>query len=1158
MRQHARAGTSRTIALVGAVAVLAATFLPVGPAGSAEPAATPVFSHDRGFYDAPIAVTITSATPGVQIRYTTTGKAPTASFGTVYTGPVPISKPTVLRAIAYRAGLADSPVESRTYIFPAEVLKQPALVPGYGRPFYPNATQHDYGMDQAIVNNPAYSGIAGPALKSIPTVSIAVDPADIMRNGRLGEVPLWGAYGFYDGYDVRKPMSAELIDPAHPGSNGAVLGMVQGHAEPKLKRSMQLRFSKDNGPGWPSKWTTDLFRNAPLNGASAAPNAKSVILRAGYNAGWANLSEPTAYTEDQFFRDTQIAGSGYGARGTFVHVYVNGLYWGMYNAVEKPDEHWQAEYFGGDDDDWFSFDEDGQVDWDGDPARFRHVTEDLVNRDMSDPANYEEMKQYLDVEGLADYLAIEFYIQNADWPDNNWRGGNRNSPAEPVRWFAWDGDAIWWSSGAWVPPAFQPGAAPSTSPLPRLWHALRVNPDFMATFADRVHRLTTDGGALADGPALARWDALNAFVRDAMVDESARWGDALRIFGVPTRTRDRDWQLEVNRIRSLIVGNGNRLVSALRGAGYFPAINAPTVDPNGGIAAPGAIATITNPNPGGTVYYTVDGSDPRGPGGTLAPTALAYSGPVAVSSPTRLRARVLDGGSTWSAIADASWREGEVAPLRVTELMYNPLPAGGKAADDLEFVEIRNVGTAPVDLAGIKFTAGITFDFTGASVRTLEPGGLLVVARNPAAFTSVYGAVGPVVGPYSGKLANEGELVRLSDAGGRTVQEFTYSDQWYPTTDGGGYSLTVRDPGAPVSAWSTPGGWRPSSSPSGTPGAGDDLPVVAVDPLRLDEGDSGTTQAVFRVSVDRPVVAPVTVAYQTTDGSAVAPADYTSASGDLTFTPGGPTEAFVTVDVIGDTVAETDETFDLRLSLSGGSAVVSGGTAAIVNDDAFARVSVADASTTEGTGGTRPMVFPVSLDREVASPARVNYRTRDMTATSADYDAKTGTLEFLPGEATSQNVVVTVQGDSVREATEQFELLLSDPVGVEVERDRAVGTVVDDDAPTIVATATGKATFEDTSGKRYELTLNIPAKVDLLGNRGTVSFSGAGAPTDGQYAGRNTVGPCGAACVAGSAWAWFKPTLYWRVDNSTVPATITVGGRSGRVVSGAITVTYVP
>lgn len=618
------------------VVVLAAVLAPVPDIAAAEPVSAPTFSHDRGFYAAPISVTLSSATPDAQIRYTTTGKAPTATSGTIYTSPITISKPTVLRAIAYRAGLDDSPVESRTYIFPAEVLKQPVSVPGYGRPIYSNLTQHDYAMDPGIVNSPAYAGVAGPALESIPTISIAVDPADIMRNGRWGEIPLWGAYGFYDGGDVLKPMSAELIDPAHPASNGSVLGQVKGHAEPKMKRSMELRFSKDYGPGYPSKWSTDLFRNGPLSGDSAAGRAKKVVLRAGFNAGWANMNDPTTFTEDQWFRDTQIAAAGYGAHGTFVHVYINGLYWGMYNAIEKPDEHWEAEYFGGDDDDYFSFDDDGQVDWDGDPARFQHLSDDLLNRDMSDPANYAELLEYLDVDNLADYLAIEFYMRNGDWPDNNYKGGNRNAPAGPVRFFAWDGDASW-ASGAWVHPAFLPGGPEPTSILPRIWHALRVNPEFMLTFADHVQRLTSDGGALSDDEALARFDTLNSYVRDAVVDESARWGDSLKIFGLPTRTRDVDWQREVDRIRALIPGNGARLIAALRSTGYFPVVDAPVVEPAGGTAAPGQQATITDPNATGTVYYTADGSDPRAPGGAVSATALAYTSPVDVSNPVRVR-----------------------------------------------------------------------------------------------------------------------------------------------------------------------------------------------------------------------------------------------------------------------------------------------------------------------------------------------------------------------------------------------------------------------------------------------------------------------------------------------------------------------------------------
>ena len=108
------------------------------------------FSSDRGFYDAPIAVEITSATPGAQIRYTTDGSDPTPGSGTLYSAPVNITTTTVLKAIAYKQGLIPTNVDAQTYVFLDDVLQQPDAPAGF-----PAGT--DYGMDPDVVNNPAYS-----------------------------------------------------------------------------------------------------------------------------------------------------------------------------------------------------------------------------------------------------------------------------------------------------------------------------------------------------------------------------------------------------------------------------------------------------------------------------------------------------------------------------------------------------------------------------------------------------------------------------------------------------------------------------------------------------------------------------------------------------------------------------------------------------------------------------------------------------------------------------------------------------------------------------------------------------------------------------------------------------------------------------------------
>jgi hypothetical protein len=140
-----------------------------------------------------------------------------------------------------------------------------------------------------------------------------------------------------------------------------------------------------------------------------------------------------------------------------------------------------------------------------------------------------------------------------------------------------------------------------------------------------------------------------------------------------------------------------------------------------------------------------------------------------------------------------------------------------------EYIELTNTGTETINLALVQFTEGIHFTFPAMD---LAPGQFCLAVSDVNAFESVYGKGLPVAGVYSGKLSNGGEQIKLCDAAGQTIEDFTYSGSWYDLADGQGFSLEVRDVKTDPKALSSKDSWRPSTHLGGTPGRADDFATV--------------------------------------------------------------------------------------------------------------------------------------------------------------------------------------------------------------------------------------------------------------------------------------------------------------------------------------------
>ena len=230
---------------------------------------------------------------------------------------------------------------------------------------------------------------------------------------------------------------------------------------------------------------------------------------------------------------------------------------------------------------------------------------------------------------------------------------------------------------------------------------------------------------------------------------------------------------------------------------------------------------------------------------------------------------------------------------------------------------------------------------------------------------------------------------------------------------------------------------------------GPEMPLLSVDDVTVTEGNSGTINANFTVSLSQASVQVVSVDYETADGTATtADNDYVAVSGQLNFSP-GETGKTVSVTVNGDLVDESDETFFINLS-NAGNAIIndSQGMCTIADDDGAPSLSVNDVTVTEGHTGTVAAVFTVALTHAHSQVVTVDYATADGTATIADNDyvTATGQITFQPGE-TGQTVAITVNGDLSDEPDESFYINLSNPVNADISDAQGVCTITDDDGP---------------------------------------------------------------------------------------------------------------
>ncbi|MCR5433458.1 MAG: CotH kinase family protein [Bacteroidaceae bacterium] len=423
--------------------------------------AQPAFNKPHGLYKIPMLITISAQSPDSKIYYTTDGSEPTLN-STLYTRSFLIKSTTILRAAEFQDDTLASPIATCSYIYPNSVLEQPNNPVGYPSKWGKYATISgtaiaDYEMDPEMTGNSVYAKKITDGFYTLPILSLVTDK-DNLFNTQADE-KTGGIYIFtgvpvsnYPGRGWERPVSAELFGGQKEYNLQVNCALtIHGHSsrfpEKNPKHSLRLKFKSDYGPG---------KLNYPLFGDEEGNVSKfnCIIIRSMSNDSWiyqGNGRGTSQYIKELWARLIQKKMGHPSTNGVYVHLFINGMYWGLYCISERINDDFCKTHFGGDKEDYdvVKMSEvnkrmeasDGSIDkWNemvslAEKAADNQYYFKLIGRNGEEPL--------LDVDNFIDYMLINQYSGNEDWDSHNWTAiRNRKRADKGFQFLVWDAECI--------------------------------------------------------------------------------------------------------------------------------------------------------------------------------------------------------------------------------------------------------------------------------------------------------------------------------------------------------------------------------------------------------------------------------------------------------------------------------------------------------------------------------------------------------------------------------------------------------------------------------------------------------------------------------------------------------------------------------------------
>ncbi|HLN72229.1 MAG TPA: CotH kinase family protein [Prolixibacteraceae bacterium] len=840
-----------------------------------------VFSQPNGFYTSPFNLKLDVPDPSYTLVYTIDGSNPqnssTAIIGgttaTINVDPsIETGRPKtpcfIVRASLKKGTLAPSFPLTQTYIFLDQVMTQ--TYPGDGWPQQGSIYGQtiDLDMDPDITQSATYASQMKDAMTSIPSISVVTDLEDLF--GEMGiYVNAWN-----HGENWERFSSVEIINPSGtPGFN--------------INAGLRIRGGWSRHDNFPKHAFRLFFRDEygapklkfPLFETEGVSEFDKIDLRCEQNYSWAHppgddQARNTAVRE-VFSRDTQRDMGWPYTRSRYYHLYLNGMYWGLYQTQERAEARFAADYLGGSKEDYdvikVGVDAGGIEATDGNMDSWQKIY-NLTTKGFASNADYfalEGKDQYgypkkggeviINLDNLIDYMQLIFYTGNFDSPvsafnqnlgaNNFYAIDKRDDRSTGFLFFSHDaehslmitpeGPGKGIEENRVAVPGMSPGVFSRFNPQ-WLNYRLTSNEEYKLRFADRAYKNFYNNGVFTPEASHARFAKRVAEVTKAIVGESARWGDTFK--SIPFSWDD--WNNEINDIYNRFFPERTDIViNQLKAAGLLPSFNPPVITMNNVQLTKEAYPVtgsyqVTLSSATGQIFYTPDGTDPRAIGGQVNSSAIEIptGGAVNLNGTAYIKARVKN-GTQWSALSEVKLlnTNENFDHLKITELHYHPtdsiidtLIISGKS---FEFIELKNTGDQPINLAGLRFSSSIDYQFKENDV--LAPKQFYVIASKPKWFYERHFMV--PTGNFNKNFSNSGEQVVLSNASGSPVIQFTYLDYnpWPQQPDGDGPSLSaaVRYPsGDPNDATY----WKASAAYDGTPFADDSGIVDTIDDPTID------------------------------------------------------------------------------------------------------------------------------------------------------------------------------------------------------------------------------------------------------------------------------------------------------------------------------------